>query len=280
MEEQNPPIPLIVVPGSIALYTVLSQILTRKNVFSTHPRPSQARNNAISAGHAVLTTAAVLYALASSPIIENHIHTRRPPLSDGNLDDSSNPLIQDRNAFANLITTWETGYLIYDTWMLVQDAKTNRNARRKNALVDQVLCAARQKPDIFAHHTLLASAFLVLQGYIFRGREKGIWVIMVFMLFNASNPVMHARWWARSSGQSYTRGKKLAWDIAFAVMFGAARFGTVAWLFKRYGTYHGMGAVEVFGKLRVPCRVGTAALTGLNALWWTNLVKGIMFKKR
>lgn len=279
------PVPFVIVPCSICFYTQTHHALTKHNVFNNHPRPAQARVKAISAAHAALTTLLVLYALRRSPAIKipdgKDASTQGSQLPDGNLDDSSNPLIQDRNAYANLITMWETGYLIYDTFMLVQGARTNRPSA---GFAEKALSAAKRNPAIFAHHTLLAAAFLALQAYIVRGRERGIWVILVFMLMNASNPVMHARWWARTSAaaqksSSRTARVGLLWDVAFAAAFAGVRFGSVAWLFRRYGHYHGLGAWEVFGKLRVPCRVGTGLLTGLNALWWAALVRGI-WKRR
>ena len=187
-------------------------------------------------------------------------------LSD-NLDDSENPLIQDQSNFANALTAWETGYLVYDTWVLVHSV----HAGSESSYYQSILQAAKTQPAGFGHHIALSCAFLVLQRYIHLGRERGIWIICALMLMNASTPVLHARWWARQQGSS-----SKTWDAVFAAAFATCRFGTVAWVLRTYGYYHGLGAWESYRKLRIPCQTGTGALVGLNALWWVALTTGMV----
>lgn len=268
----RPIVTLGCVSASTVIYSLISHILLR-----SAPRGSiQARLKGLSAVHATVVTPIILLALSASPL-----HTRdgtgiRPGsgsgpkyASDGYLDDSENPVIQEQSDVANALTAWETGYLLYDTWAMVHYAQPRRSFIASAATV------AKSQPALFGHHLLLSAAFMYLQVYIMRSRERGIWIIITFMLMNASNPLMHARWFLRRAGRS----SRLL-DVVFAAVFAATRFGTVAWALQRYGAWNGLGGGQVFSKLRRPCQVGTGALLGLNALWWAVLLRGIVKRAR
>ncbi len=262
-------IPLQIVPASILAYG----LLYRFSIYNASQSSLQATNRAISAGHTAVVTFVVLFVLSRSSLgsITPDKSRQARYAVDGNLDDSDNPLIQERSSFANAITAWETGYLLYDTWSMIHSAQTHPSIR---GFARSAGGLTRRQPALLAHHVVLSIAFLRLQQYIYIGRERGIWIILVFLLMNGSNPFMHARWWARKQGRST---KHL--DAAFAAVFTLSRFGSVAWALRCYGTYHGFGPMEAYRRLRMPCQIGTGALTGVNALWWLLIMNGIINRR-
>ncbi|KAF2678470.1 hypothetical protein K458DRAFT_139245 [Lentithecium fluviatile CBS 122367] len=228
-------------------------------------------NKAVSALHATATSVVAVYLLNYSswtipsrqPTTARHSH--RDNDRKGHPDDSRNPLISGRNLLANALTTWETVYLLYDTWFMVYATRKRMGLSSNSAALRIV---AKRSPAVLAHHVLLASAFLVLQSYIVAGKERGLWVITAFILMNSSSPVMHLRWWLRRrSGKPST-----AMDLALLTSFAGARFGVVLWILKRYGSYyHGLNAIQAYKVLRKECKIGTAMLVGFNGVWWTML---------
>lgn len=82
-------------------------------------------------------------------------------------------LIQARDQRANALTALETGYLACDTIALLVGARMRGSGWK----VDPVL---------MAHHVGIGAALGVLQWYIARGRERGIFIILMFLLMNSS----------------------------------------------------------------------------------------------
>jgi len=229
-------------------------------------------NKSISAAHATATSlTAFLLLRYSSWLIPDTVNAAsdRSKHDRPHLDDSFNPTINGRNYLANVLTAWETAYLVYDTYAMVHASRKQDNLHSNSVALHQVV---RDSPVALVHHVLLASAFLVLQAYIAAGKEKGLWVITAFILMNSSTPLMHARWWRRQR-----TGKPNAMlDVAFLATFAASRFGVVVWILRRYGQYHGIGAWEAYRLLRKRCQIGTAMLVGLNGVWWTLLAYNII----
>jgi hypothetical protein len=229
-------------------------------------------DKSISAAHATATSIAAFLLLRYGwwPIPEA-TETAPQQVKHGgqHLDDSRNPTIHGRNRLANALTAWETAYLIYDTYALVRASRSRSNIPSNSAALCQV---AKDSPVALVHHVLLASALLVLHGFIAAGKEKGIWVITAFLLMNSSTPLMHARWW---SHRRYGK-PNAALDVAFLANFAAARFGVVVWVLREYGRYHGIGAWQAYGLLKRRCQVGTAMLVGMNGLWWSLLAFNIL----
>jgi hypothetical protein len=259
--------PYLIVSLSAASYAGLFQWLQHG---SKDSRPSSVQSiiKAISAGHSGVMTLLVLYALKPSLW-----HTDTKQTSDDvnlNYDDSTNPLIVAQSRLANNLSAWETGYLIYDTCLLVLQTSPKPTSN----LAAAVGRAARKSPALLLHHAGLAVALLVLQVYISHGRERGMWIIMAFFLMNASTPAMHALWWAKKSGH----GTKAA-QVAFAIVFAACRFGVVWWVLRKYGRHHGVSAIEAYTRLRAPCKIGTGALFGMNGIWWLTLLRNIVTRK-
>jgi hypothetical protein len=258
----NPNVPLRVLPASIVTYGVAHRILSR----CASPGSKMMLLEAISGAHAAGMTLATLLALRQSPLhfysnqTRGELHYR----SDGNLDDSKNPMIQEQSDLANAITAWETGYLIYDTWGMVQYSSPTSGIFRS------ISAAAQSNPFEFAHHTGLATALLYLQYYIWKGNERGIWIIVALTLMNASTPLLRIRSWAAHQGK---RSKTL--DVAFAVSFALSRMGVIFWILQRYGAHHGLNAWSAYLKLRLPCQAGTGAIFGLNTAWWLLLLRSM-----
>lgn len=228
----------------------------------------------VSAGHATLTTLLALYALRPTAQWTAGVGERTEAtnaLSHAYLDDNTNPLIAARSDLANAITSWETGYLLYDTCALLLDASTRTKSRKIPSAIAQL---AKESPVFLAHHVALLSALAYLQTYVSSGREKGLQVIVAFLLMNASNPVLHLRWMYKQRSGSNNR----ALDATFLVVFALSRFVVVYWVLQRYGQYHGLGPLDAYKRLRRPCQIGTGALIGLNAAWWAVLVWQMMRK--
>ena len=261
--------PFAIVSSTALVYGLICRGLLPNST----PTSTQAKLKSLSASHATLTTILGLCALKYSRLhdTENRPHAVPGCLPDGNLDDRKNPLIWDKSPLANAITALEAGYLIYDTAAMIFYPSSQPRSRRTGSLI---IHAAKNSPDLFAHHVLLAAGLMTLQYYIRQDRERGVWVIVVFILMNASTPFMHARWWARKKGYS----SRLT-DLAFVVTFAACRFGTIGWVLRQYGRYHGLGPVEAFGKLRWYCQAGTGGLLVMNGLWWLLLLRGILKRR-
>ncbi|KAF2490052.1 hypothetical protein BU16DRAFT_169294 [Lophium mytilinum] len=243
----------------------------------------RSNNRKLSATHSTITTTLALYCLRysswdlpdSTPSPSASQGSPKQPIDPSttprttHLDDSHNPLIQSRSTFANYITSFETGYIIHDILALLYSSYLSRSLPR--SLLRAPAYLAQDAPIFFAHHVALIASLGLLQTYIAKGREKGGKIILAFLLMNASNPLLHARWFVR---QRTGRADKRV-DVAFAAVFAASRFGAVAWVLSNYGAFHGLGAWEAYKRLRWQRRSGTAALTGFNAVWWVLLVSKI-----
>ncbi|GAB7360240.1 hypothetical protein MBLNU230_g8000t1 [Neophaeotheca triangularis] len=229
----------------------------------------------ISGAHSLVSSAATIYILSqpwSSGTLEN-LPFRIGPQG---LDDTHNPLITGRSAFGNALTAWETGYLIFDTVAILalsgvsrplrQPGRNHTNTTRKAEASDTVL---------LGHHAALVAALGYLQTYIAQGRERGVWIIDAFILMNASTPFLHLRWWRRKR----TGRAEWQWDALLAFTFALARFGSVVWVLRRYGEFHGLGAWRAMRMQRWVCQMGTGALVGLNGLWWLGLVRSMVLKQ-
>ena len=275
-------LPFEIAALSTTTYILLLRVLRSSNVFGLCS--VQGPVKVISSAHAAVSSLLAVYALRSSqwyrfPSPSARFSSRKPPTltGDGDLDDSANPLIQRRSAVLNALTAWEAGYLIYDTYALVTSLRVSHQPTIKLGLVGAVFRLARVSPAILAHHVLLAAALLYLQVVIARNRERGVWVIVAFMLMNASTPVLHARWWAKRSGRDMLAH---VLEVILVVSFAVTRFGAIAWVLKCYGGYHGLGPWEVYKRFRPQCQAGTAALVAFNGLWWFIIVKQLVKRTR
>lgn len=261
--------------SSTTIYPVLAYFLNR------HPRPLHRLeryvkvNKSLSTLHSSLITILAIYALrrqdwrpSNSSATWSRPKSSRsgpsgPGLTDGNFneDDSQNPFIIARSEFANSITAIETGYLIQDTVALLL-----QHYRYKDPKLEKTL---------LLHHVGIGAALSYLQYWIARGWETGIYVIVMFLLMNASTPLLNLRWFLRKYQTGRTR-LILGVDAAFAAAFFAARVWLIYGLLGYYGRYHGKTPMQAFARLRTPCKLGTGTLWTANIAWWCELVQSVI----
>ncbi|KAI4137034.1 MAG: hypothetical protein L6R39_007503 [Caloplaca ligustica] len=253
--------------GSFASYAALLRILSG-------PSPSAVRFTrslkAISTLHSSLTTILALIALRYGQWRTTGLPPELTVSSKHNIsglgnypDDSHNPLITARSEFANCITAIEAGYLAQDTIALILEARLH--GRTKS--LDKTL---------LTHHAGIGIALFALHYYIAKGREAGIYVIVMFLLMNSSTPILNLRWYLRNFHPGRRR-LRLAADLAFAVSFFVARVWLGWKILAEYGSFHGWTAIEAYTHgLRLPCKLGTGALWTANLGWWAMLVANVV----
>lgn len=190
---------------SLIAYPLLFFLVTPRS--ATPSRFAKSRE-AISALHCTLVTLASIYVLQrqysawgayslSPSLTENEKSAAAPDArpgawaggagagtrtgSLGNGADSA--LITTRSAFGNSITALETGYMVQDAVILVLGARlrTRYPDGGGKSLAKEINWRV-----LGWHHAGLSSVLVVLQWYIAHGRERGILVILMLMLMNAS----------------------------------------------------------------------------------------------
>ncbi len=256
-------------PSQIALFssTLGYPILLR--LFSgSSPSPCRFSKSikAISTLHSTLLTILALSALRHLQLQPSNTPPELSSASKAHIagtggypDDSHNPFITARSEFANTITAIEAGYLVQDAIVLLLEARLHGGAKR----LDKTL---------MTHHIGIGSALLILHYYIARGREAGIYVIVMFLLMNSSTPILNMRWYLRNF-KPQMKILLLVADVAFVVSFFMARIWLISKILAVYGTYHGWTAWETFRYgLRTPCKIGTGSLWAANVGWWSVLV--------
>ncbi|KAL8840157.1 MAG: hypothetical protein Q9176_004005 [Flavoplaca citrina] len=192
-------------------------------------------------------------------------------------DDSANPVLQTRSTLGNAITAIECGYLLQDTISLLREAYLRHRVAQPSSQrsIRPVLKYADN--TLLFHHVSIALALLVLHYYIHQGRDRGIYIIVQFLLMNSSTPILNLRWWLRT----YHPQRKmlcLSSDIAFIMAFYMARVWLVGWIIRGYGKPHGYNSAwKVYlAGMRLPCQLGTGALWLANTSWWALLVMSVV----
>lgn len=254
--------------GSLIAYPILIRAFSGS---SLSPQRFSKAVKAISTLHSSLLTILALYALrqkpwrsSSPPPNITDVSKDRIAGGGGYPDDSQNPFITARSEFANSITAIEAGYLIQDAVVLLIEARLHGGGSKR---LDKTL---------LTHHIGIGSALLLLHYYIARGREVGIYVIVMFLLMNSSTPILNLRWYLRTFAPRRRVAILLA-DGGFVVSFFMARVWLVWKILAVYGAHHGWGALEAYKLgLRTPCKIGTGALWTANMGWWTILVMNTM----
>lgn len=93
-------------------------------------------------------------------------------------------LITTRSVLGNSLAALEMGYLVQDAVILILAARLRTrdpSGKGREAIVKEINWRV-----LGWHHAGIASALGVLQWYIACGREKGVLVIVMLMLMNAS----------------------------------------------------------------------------------------------
>lgn len=264
--------PYATVAASAATYSLNFRAVTQGA-----PLPElRTRIKAISGAHSVATTLVAIWLLQYGkwPIdssVNGDVPASKVQRNDDRLDDSRNPIIAGHNTIANVLTAWEAGYLLYDTGALLAEVRLKYKTGTARATI---VTLGKTSPVFLAHHAALIVALTYLQHYIATGREKGLWVIVAMLAMNASNPLLHLRWYLKKQ----TGKSNVQVDAALAIVFAVSRFGNMFWILKQYGQHHSLGAVEALSRQRIECKTGTGLLVGVNAVWWVGLVRGILAK--
>ncbi|KAL8917534.1 MAG: hypothetical protein Q9208_007895 [Pyrenodesmia sp. 3 TL-2023] len=192
-------------------------------------------------------------------------------------DDSTNPVLQSRSTLGNAITAIECGYLLQDTISLLREAGLRRRLAQPGSQSTLRSLLKYADRTLLFHHVGIAIALLVLQYYVHQDRERGIYIIVQFLLMNSSTPVLNLRWWLRTYHPS-SRLLCLGSDFAFIAAFYVARIWLVGWIIRGYGKSHGYeSAWKVYVEgMRLPCQMGTGALWVANTAWWALLVISVV----
>ena len=162
---------------------------------------------------------------------------------------------------------------------------------------------------LMTHHLLLTPPLITLQSYIHGSHDRGILLILIFLLMNASSPFQVARWWLIHF-QPRWRRLLTASTVGYLAVFFWCRVYLVWWLVRGWGVYvaqNGAGAAGVDGgcsgvaaatavtrgksiqslpavnevietwktyrTLRWQCQLGTGTIGVVNSVWWTWAMK-------
>lgn len=176
--------------ASLTLYPLLFLLITPR---AATPSRFDKSREAISAFHCTLITCLSFHELRrrrddwASPLHSSAFAQKEDELRiDGARANNGAELriIRARSTLGNSITALETGYLLQDAVVLVLAAWLRRR-RTGGSQLKAVFEGIRWRVLVW-HHGGLAGALGVLQWYIACGREKGILVILMLMLMNAS----------------------------------------------------------------------------------------------
>jgi len=250
---------------SLTLYPLLFRLLTP--LPTSHIRFTKSRE-AISALHCTLITLISLYELqqhrsAWSPPPQN-LHN--PPSVHPGYG-ATLPIITTRSALSNALTAWETGYLLQDTLILLLGARL-QSQQRNTRLVKEVNWRV-----LLWHHGGLSVALAVLQWYIAHGREKGVLVIVMLVVMNASTPVGTLHWYLVNFQPGRRRVIGVV-NVAYLIAYVVFRVGLIYWVLRVFGEQTGESALGAFRRLRLACRMGTATIGVMNSVWLGMSVRG------
>lgn len=85
---------------------------------------------------------------------------------------------------------------------------------------------------LIVHHVSLAGLLTLFLEFAKRGKERGVFFVEMFLLMNASTPLLNLRWWlaqrarlAGSSGLESIRRISMVNDGALVMTFFACRIG-------------------------------------------------------
>jgi hypothetical protein len=225
----------------------------------THPSPvrlAQSRE-AISIVHCTLMTALSLACLRQSSI--SSLLTRLPSNSD--IPDRDLPIITQRSEFGNAITALETAYLLQDSVVLFYASRVARRAGQGST------AKGLNITHLAWHHAGLSAALGLLQVYIARGREKGVLIVVMMMLMNASSPFGTLRWFLVNFRPD-ARWGIIFTTLAYLVTFGVCRVYLVYYILASFGAQKGRSALEAFVRLKWHCQLGTGAMGIVNSAWF------------
>ncbi|KAG9237303.1 TLC domain-containing protein [Amylocarpus encephaloides] len=256
--------PQMALLSSIITYPLVFLLVTPRH--ATASRFTKSRE-AISVLHCTLVTLLSAYELQKQSKDWDAIPTSRTNRAASKHDalqtsnGASCPLIATRSALGNSIAALEMGYLVQDAVILILAARL-RTRERGKGLAKEINWRV-----LGWHHAGLSTALAMLQWYIARGREKGIMVILMLMLMNASTPIGTLHWYLVNFQPSRGRAIMVA-NAAYLLMYGVFRVSIVPWILHVFGSQTGYSAMEAFLKLRMSCLLGTATIGISNSIWF------------
>ncbi|KAI4218966.1 MAG: hypothetical protein LQ349_008500 [Xanthoria aureola] len=284
----------LTIPDNLAAILASFTVYGLIHRYAAGPKPSPARLGAVTKAtstlHSTLTTVLAIYFLRRCSAQWARTDSvgpadpADPPLGKasglrpgGYPDDSKNPVLQTRSTLGNAITAIECGYLLQDIISLLREARLRH--RLVQPASKPTLRSVLQHADttLLFHHVSIALALVVLHYYILRDRDRGIYIIVQFLLMNSSTPILNLRWWLRTYHPQY-KMLCIGSDIAFIAAFYMARVWLVGRIIRGYGTSHGYdSAWRVYlESMRLPCQLGTGALWIANTTWWALLVMSVV----
>jgi TLC domain len=256
--------------SSAVIYPLAFYISMPDNV--TPARFARSRE-AISVFHCSLVTVLSILCLrqSSAGTLLSSGSTAGPPITGLQSplpeSDTDLPIITHRSEFANSITALETGYLLQDSLILFWADRLHRHARARGFKPLKGLNIRH----IAWHHGFPVCGLGVLQWYIARGKEKGILIIIMMFLMNASSPIGTVRWYLVNFRPGYHRAIMAA-TVAYLAMYGVSRVYLIYYILQIFGAQRGHSAMQAFARLRTPCQLGTGAIGVVNSTW---LIMGI-----
>ena len=221
---------------------------------ATPVRFAQSRE-AISIFHCTFTTILSLACLQQSGV-RNLLSLR---VSDNEIPDRDLPIITTRSEFANAIMALETAYLLQDSVILLYASKLHRRANGGTKGLNI--------RHLAYHHGGLSAVLGVLQIYTSQGREKGVLIVVMMMLMNASSPYGTLRWFLVNFKPDERR-MIITTTVAYLAIYGLCRVYLVYYILNVFGAQKGRNALEAFVKLKWHCQLGTGAMAVVNTAWF------------
>ncbi|KAJ9659419.1 hypothetical protein H2198_003148 [Neophaeococcomyces mojaviensis] len=244
-----------------AIYPLAFYISLPKN--ATPARFAQSRE-AISIFHCTFMTIASLACLRQSDV-RNLLSSR---VSDNEIPDRDLPIITTRSEFANSVIALETAYLLQDSVILFYASKLHRRAGGSTKGLNI--------KHLAYHHAGLSAALVVLQVYTAQGREKGVLIIIMMMLMNASSPCGTLRWFLVNFKPDARRAIMITTAV-YLKIYGLCRVYLIYYILHAFGAQKGRNAFEAFVKLKWHCQFGVGAMAFVNTAWFvmgvSNFVK-------
>ena len=194
-------------------------------------------------------------------------------VSDDEMPDRDLSIITTRSEFANAITALETAYLLQDSVILFYASKLHRRAGGSTKGLNI--------RHLAYHHAGLSAALGVLQVYIAQGREKGVLIVVMMMLMNASSPFGTLRWFLVNFKPDARRMIMIT-TVAYLTTYGLCRVYLVYYILNVFGAQKGRSALEAFVKLKWHCQLGTGVMAVTNTAWFimgvSNFVKRCLIR--
>lgn len=248
----------------------------------------------------IYPTPETISTLAIPPLSQRHSSSKADPRHL----ESHIPLIHTKSTTANSLLALETSYLIADTIILLRISRAKAQTKSSsnptsngNSITPPAPRPIIKIRPLLLHHLTLLPPLLLLQAYISLHLERGILILASFLLMNVSSVLSSIRLLLREGQwRCGWRHRDAACKAAYWILYFLCRIYLFYWVLKVFGQQKqqalhvelvGWEAVSmsvsvwrVFWDLRVPCRVGTGLLWGVNCWWFLKGMKGVLWRRR